>query len=330
MTRPEAPPESDPPAGHAASPRRRPPWRWFGAGAATGVLLGATIVLLVVRISGPELKQFTREHLPALFHVIQTVFEIDQSAGPELGINLNEVAGNPREFYGEPVTVSGVVSQVLDPHAIVLGHEGLRVSLGGPDETLVITEGDQLLVVTPDPWPAGLTRGVVARVTGTVLPFELARFEMRFGVDFQHHDTLAEWDGDAAIVAQSLALDPPVPGHGDPEDPADMDGPEYGITIHDVLDDPDRYLGRTVTLSAEAEEVYTPHAFKLSDADLLVVSPRPLRFIVEEATAYVTGTARIFDAEALEHELGVDLEAGALEKYVGKPVIVTRSIRVVR
>jgi hypothetical protein len=313
--------------GRDASPEG-PRWRWFPFG--FGVLIGSVVMLTLFTGFGPEVIPFVRQEFPWLFRRLQTAFEIDQSAGPEVGVNLNEVSGNPSEFFGEPVTVSGVVSDILDPHAVVLGREGLRISLGGPDETLVITEGDELLVVTTAPWPAGLEQGVVARVSGTVLPFELARFEQRFDIDFEHHGRLDEWDGDGAVVARTIALDPPVPGHGDPEDPADTDGPERGVTIHDILDDPGRYVGRTVTVSAEAEHVFTPHAFKLSDADLLVVSARPLRFVAEEATAHVTGTVRIFEIGAIERELGVDLDDGALNEYAGKPAIAARSIRVVR
>ena len=317
------------PSDHLPAHQHSPAWRWFGAGAISGILAGMVIAFSVASISGKDLKRFTEEHVPWLFHAVQTVFEIDQSAGPELGINLNEVTGNPKEFYGETVTVSGVVSKILDAHAIVLGREGLRVSLGGPDETIVITEGDELLVVTTEPLPPSLTTGMVARATGTVLPFELARIEQRFGIHFGHHEALEAWDGDGAVIAQSITLDPPVSGHGDKEDPGGTDGPERGVTITEVLDDVNRYLGRGVTLSGEAEEVLTPHAFTLSDHELLVMKVAPIRYVREETTAYVTGTVRRFERAALERELGIALDAGVFEQWEGKPVVIADSIRIV-
>ncbi len=97
-----------------------------------------------------------------------------------------------------------------------------------------------------------------------------------------------------------------------------------------MVHNPERYLGRTVTVSGEVERHLSPHALLLSDDKLLVVSAGFDPAMMEEATAFVTGTVRIFHRTAVEQELGVRLAARQFEQYEGQPVLVARSIRVVR
>ena len=55
------------------------------------------------------------------------------------------------------------------------------------------------------------------------------------------------------------------------------EGPNLGVTVDDVVDDPEQYEGQTVTVSGEIDEAYGGTAFTIGGGafgeDLLVIAP---------------------------------------------------------
>ena len=262
---------------------------------------------------------------PSLWAVRIAVFDIDQSAGADRGINLTEVANHPEAMWGRTVTISAEVDRRFGDRALVLGND--RPFVG--DKVLIVAPVDFAALTVPTATDA-IDDGDVLRVTGVVRPFDPPA--LAADLRFQPGDPLfAAYEGKSVLVAERLEPDPPAAlGPGDKEFPHSSDGYDIGITAYDLTERPDDYLGMVVTVSGEIEEgLLTPHAFLLDDDALLIVSAEPQPEVFNEATAYVTGVVRRFDLATIEAELGLDLDDGRFAPYQGDPVVVARIVEVV-
>ncbi len=262
---------------------------------------------------------------PSIWAVANAVFDFDQSAGPDLGVNLSEVANHPEVMEGETVTVSAEVDDLLGPRAMIIGNDAWLVG----NEVLVLAAADLTTLVTP-PGNSPITSGDVVRVTGVVRLFDQSGLGPDLGASLDGQ-ALDDYGGTSVLVAKAVEMDPPSGrGVGDKEFDIGSSGYEIGITVYDLTHRTDEYLGAVVTVSGEVEEhLLTPHAFLLDDDALLVVSATPHPELFVEATAYVTGEVRRFDLEAIEAEIGVDLDDGLLAPFEGEPVIVAQSVGMV-
>ncbi len=253
------------------------------------------------------------------------VFDIDQSAGPDPGVNLREVARNGDAMCGYSVTVSAKVHDISSPHAATIG--GSTPFFGS---VLLIVSQEPLDTYVNEP----LGEDDVVRVTGVVQPFDLAALEGDLGIALP--DDLAEqYSGKSGMVVEEMSVDPPAAfGPSDKEFPFESDGWDSGVTISDIADDPDGYLGETVKVSGEVEDIedglVTQHAFRIGSAKLLVITPEPREDLFVEPTAYVTGEVRQFDLAAVEGEFAIDLDEALLSQYNGDPVIIANEVELVK
>lgn len=119
------------------------------------------------------------------------------------------------------------------------------------------------------------------------------------------------------------------------------DAPEGTVRVADIQDDPSKFVGQTVTVVADVEEVHSPRAFSLDedspaaggiDNDLMVLSPQSgnLRDIDDQwlnNKVRVTGTVGLVNVVEIEREIGWDLTP-ELEAEVGraKAVIIARTV----
>lgn len=104
------------------------------------------------------------------------------------------------------------------------------------------------------------------------------------------------------------------------------------VDVDDITDDPDKFVGKTVTVKAEVEEVIGTQIAIIEDEEvfqeeMLVLSATPLSSIVltpvsENTDQTFTGVVRIFNAAELRQELGVNFDEDLVEKFNGKPVLV--------
>jgi hypothetical protein len=118
---------------------------------------------------------------------------------------------------------------------------------------------------------------------------------------------------------------------------------ESTVSVGDITEHPDNYIGRTVTVVADLEEVLSPMAFTLDeddmlqggiDNDLLVFSRQssglqPIDDQWLNNKVRVTGTVGRYTVVELERELGWDLDTRLEAKFKDaetRPVIIATSI----
>lgn len=229
-------------------------------------------------------------------------------------------------MWGRTVTISATVEYIAGPQVMRIGHQSLFI-----DEEVLILAPAPLNFLLEESESGPIATGDVARVTGVVRRFEPDTLATELSID-PAHPSFREYGGKSVLVAEHIELNPPrAVGPGDKEFSSGSDGYDIGITVFDLANDPEgEYLGEVVTVSGEIENVFaSTHAFHLSDHKLLVVTaePRPDLFI--EATAYVTGTVRLFELSEIESELGMDLDEDEFAQYQDELVIVAEFIDVV-
>ena len=111
-----------------------------------------------------------------------------------------------------------------------------------------------------------------------------------------------------------------------------------GITARQVVENPSAYVGKTVTVSGDVEEIWNARAFNmdsgLSVGELLVVGREPFpqvgdannRAYVISDTATVTGVVKMFVTADVEREIGWDLDTKIEAEFNAKPVLIAQSI----
>lgn len=114
------------------------------------------------------------------------------------------------------------------------------------------------------------------------------------------------------------------------------------IRVADIVGEPNRYLGQTVTVVADVEEVHSPYAFSLDedspltggvDNDLVVLSPKAANLSnIDDQwlnnKVRVTGEVGRMELVEIEREIGWDLDPqieAELEKATA--VIIAQSIQ---
>ena len=111
-----------------------------------------------------------------------------------------------------------------------------------------------------------------------------------------------------------------------------------GITSRQVIENPSAYVGKTVTVSGDVEDIWNPRAFNmdsgLSVGELLVVGREPFpqvgdannRAYVISDVATVTGVVKMFVTADVEREIGWDLDPRIEAEFNAKPVLIAQSI----
>lgn len=115
------------------------------------------------------------------------------------------------------------------------------------------------------------------------------------------------------------------------------DAEQKAATVENVSEHPDRFLGKTVVLSGEIDNVYGDRAFQLEDEDdvifedkVLVLTKSPVRLAGlaprDDDEVVVTGKVRRLQVAELERDLGWDLTPDIEKDFGSKPVVVADSI----
>ncbi|HEV2128451.1 MAG TPA: hypothetical protein VGR22_07530 [Thermomicrobiales bacterium] len=279
------------------------------------VILGAGIALLTVVLWS------------SLWTTGAAFVDIDQSAGPDVGVNLREVANHPEAMWGQSVTVSAAIDRLVGRHAAIIGSDTPLIG----SKVLIVSEPElQEQVLAASSQGAELSEGDVVQVTGTVQRYDRESLAAELGVRLDE-DADSGYDGSAVLLVSSINLDVPVAVEGgDKEFVGGSDGYDRGVTINDIVAAPVDHVGMTVTVSAEVEgDTLASHVFTIGDGFFLVVSAKPHPEVFREATAYVTGEVGIFDLARVEEQIGVDLDDEALSEYEGEPFILAEAIQVV-
>ncbi|HXG85051.1 MAG TPA: hypothetical protein VNI84_13605 [Pyrinomonadaceae bacterium] len=112
-----------------------------------------------------------------------------------------------------------------------------------------------------------------------------------------------------------------------------------GVTARQVIENPTAYVGKTVTVSGDVEEIWNPRAFNMDSGltvgELLVVGREPFPNVPDKGanTAYlvsdvatVTGVVRMLVTADVEREIGWDLDPRIEAEFNAKPVLIAQSI----
>lgn len=155
------------------------------------------------------------------------------------------------------------------------------------------------------------------------------------GCDTAERDSVAE---PSPTVTPSMTT---PEAHPSPSVPAWMTA---GAThrVADITGAPNAFIGKTVTVVAEVDDVYGPRAFTLNGLDedsslakgagkaLLTLVPKVGGFPNVDAQwkgdeARVTGVVQRMVVKDVEREIGWELPSGLEAKFKGKPVLIARS-----
>ncbi|QNG55280.1 hypothetical protein H6H00_01205 [Pseudonocardia petroleophila] len=109
------------------------------------------------------------------------------------------------------------------------------------------------------------------------------------------------------------------------DDAGVFDTPDYA--------DPMSFVGQTVTVSAEVNDLISTQAFTIAGTlqtgadELLIVGAEPAAAITEDSAVEVTGTVmERFDVPGAEAFAGTDLDDGLFTDYDGEPYIQAETI----
>ncbi len=129
-----------------------------------------------------------------------------------------------------------------------------------------------------------------------------------------------------------------------PAEDVESEGPAAGVTLTDIVESPDDFFGKSVTVSGEVNELVGPQAFTIGGEDflgtdeLLIVGAQQLPNIIEgvpegepaeigeDDIVQVTGTVREFVITDIEEEIGADLDDALFEEFEGQPVVVAEQV----
>lgn len=122
------------------------------------------------------------------------------------------------------------------------------------------------------------------------------------------------------------------------ESPSERAAEVSGVTAAQVINNPNAYVGKTVTVSGDVEEIHSPRSFNMdsgtSVGELLVLGREPFpqvpdsgnRGYVINDTATVTGTVRMLVTAEIERELGWDLQPELETEFNAKPVLIAQTV----
>lgn len=111
----------------------------------------------------------------------------------------------------------------------------------------------------------------------------------------------------------------------------DSAGPERGVSLNELVDDTQAYVGDQVTVSARVDSTVGPGFVLGGDiGETVLVAPslnrQALPPIAAEDVVQVTGTVREFGATDFESLYGVGFDDAVFDDYAELPVIVATGI----
>jgi hypothetical protein len=246
--------------------------------------------------------------LGLLAWALWATFADDDSAGPEAGVTLQQVASDPAELAGSQVVVSGQIADVLTEEDVI------GADLTGPSAFILGEDGEVLVVGVDMPEMAALAgneeiaEGDVVQVSGTVHAFDAAAFEEELGAELDE-GLYEPFAGRPAITATDVDLVPVT---------AAAAGEDVRVTLEALRDDPQAFLGQQVQVGdATVEQVLSPRVVALSD-DLVAILPAGQAGQVDPgATVQLDGTVVETSTARLANELNLDAGGDGLFEELG-------------
>lgn len=164
----------------------------------------------------------------------------------------------------------------------------------------------------------------------------IRRFDPSGRADAWHGDaaTLREWDAWRQRRAEAEGED----GEDASEATAPMMKSEFRgtrVEIGDLEENPSRYIGQTISVDAEVEDVFGPRLFTVDepgwfdlDGELMVFMPTALAALVrEDDRVTITGTVKPFVLAEVEREWAwLELEENVEVEFKNRPILVAERI----
>ncbi|GAB4375520.1 MAG: hypothetical protein Kow00121_21340 [Elainellaceae cyanobacterium] len=229
----------------------------------------------------------------------QPTQEAEQLTDDEQNVTREEVINRAEDFVGQTITIrGGVVEEQPAAGLFRIANQGLF----GTEEILVI--GATGIPEVPE-------QDVDIQVTGEVRRFVVNDVVSEFGFNSSdefyeaYGDEYADYEGQPAIFAQSIALSP---------------------TPNEVGSDPEAFYGRVVAIEGvigniASENIFTIQGEGLFGSNLLVVNPNSLPVPQEGEDVVLTGTIRQFSEAQQEYEYLQNAETQAGVEYQEGPVL---------
>lgn len=226
-----------------------------------------------------------------------TFWQDGDSAGPDVGVTLSDIAEDPEEYYGQRVVVSGQIDDVLEEDdAVGTDDTGAAGFVLGDDSELLVI-GANLPALAAIDANDEIAEGDVVQVTGTVQAFDEAEFESELGADLEE-GVFEDFDDRPSLRATAVSLVPVVASQGD----------QLSISLEALEDDPSEFLGSQLTVrEAAVEELISPRVAALSD-DVLLVTPANSTALTDDQAVEVNGRVVEVSTVQLVNELNLENE----------------------
>lgn len=110
-------------------------------------------------------------------------------------------------------------------------------------------------------------------------------------------------------------------------------GPEAGTDVEDITSQPETFVGRKVTVSADVDEVITPRSFRIAGEDiggggLLVFSAQGKQDLDDDDVVRVTGEVREIVYHRFKDDFGFEARDDVRESE-GEPAIAATKVTVI-
>lgn len=260
-----------------------------------------------------------------------------ESQGQARAASVADILDNPSEFYGNTATVSGLVTEVVGPNAVVIGgnelvNEGLLV--------IGAQQLDQIVEGVPEGEPFEIRQQDLVQATGNVREFNLQEVEQEVGYALDE-GVFGEFEGRPVVVANSFVLTPQGGGT------TMQQSTQVGLT--EIVDQPAEFYGQTLTVSGAVAQIINPNTFviveeqvaeneglfeaeagALADQGVLVTTSGGTGpNLTERQTVQVTGTLQQFETATFEQETGVQFDENNefVSAFSDRPAIMATQIQ---
>lgn len=274
--------------------------------------------------------------------------EIDADPGASGAITLSDIADNPGQYLGQIVTIRAPLGEVLGPRAFTLSDPALL----GFDALLVVGAEQNTIPAEEGVFGADAAESVEdaeIEVTGTVRQFDQEALEQELAYVFPN-PVIGEYSDQTAIVADDVrvltagtdddgaVVADPLPttqataaATGDDADP--MMDEDAIITLSDIDDNVEQYIGQTVTINGEVDEALGANAFRMDEGNILDLGDQILVVLADDAqrpanlqnetSVQVMGEVQNFARADFERDYGLLFDDEALyAEWEGRPAII--------
>ncbi len=130
------------------------------------------------------------------------------------------------------------------------------------------------------------------------------------------------------VLAAAILFTTALAACGEPSE-----GPEAGTRLEDVIKEPQQFMGRTVTVSADVSEIITSRSFRLGGEDtggigLLVFSAAGTQDLDDDDVVRVTGTVREIAYDTFREDFGFEARDDVRQSE-GEAAIAASSVTVI-